>query len=40
MAYFMIETIVACFLFGVNPFNQPAVEQGKKLVKDFIYNKN
>ena len=40
MTYFMIETIVACFLFGVNPFNQPAVEQGKKLVKDFIYNKN
>jgi len=36
MAYFMMETIAACHLIGVDPFNQPAVEQGKKLTKDYL----
>ena len=36
MAYFMMETIAACYLIGVDPFNQPAVEQGKKLTKDYL----
>ena len=36
MMYFMVETITACHLISVNPFNQPAVEQGKKLTKDYL----
>jgi len=36
MAYFMMETIASCHLIGVNPFNQPAVEQGKIIIKDFL----
>ena len=36
LAYFMMETITACHLIGVDPFNQPAVEQGKKLTKDYL----
>ena len=36
MAYFMMETITVCNLIGVDPFNQPAVEQGKKLTKDYL----
>ena len=39
MAYFMMETILACHLTGVNPFNQPAVEQGKTLTKDYLSSK-
>ncbi|PPR46725.1 MAG: Glucose-6-phosphate isomerase [Alphaproteobacteria bacterium MarineAlpha5_Bin9] len=35
-AFFIIETIATCYLSNVNPFNQPAVEIGKKLVKKFI----
>ena len=36
MTYFMMETITACYLIGIDPFNQPAVEQGKKLTKDYL----
>ena len=36
LAYFMMETIAACHLIGVDPFNQPAVELGKKLTKDYL----
>ena len=36
MAYFMMETIAACYIIGVNPFNQPAVEQGKILTKQYL----
>ena len=36
MAYFMMETIAVCNLIDVNPFNQPAVEQIKKLTKDYL----
>ena len=36
MAYFMMETIAACHLIGVDPFNQPAVEQGKKLTIEYL----
>ena len=36
LAYFMMETITACHLIGVDPFNQPAVELGKKLTKDYL----
>jgi len=37
--FFFIETIFSCFLLEVNPFDQPAVEEGKKLTKRFLkYN--
>ncbi len=35
-AYFMLETITVGSLFKINPFNQPAVEQVKKLTKEFL----
>ena len=38
LAYFMMETITACYLIGVDPFNQPAVEQGKILTKKYLEN--
>ena len=33
MMYFIIETILCCYLINVNPFDQPAVEEGKILTK-------
>jgi glucose-6-phosphate isomerase len=36
MAFSMMETISACIYFKVDPFNQPAVEQGKKLTKQYL----
>jgi len=36
MANSMIETIAACIYFNVDPFDQPAVEQGKILTKKFL----
>ena len=36
MAASIIETVAACVYFEVNPFNQPAVEQGKILTKRFL----
>ncbi len=36
MANCMIETITACIYFNVDPFDQPAVEQGKILTKKFL----
>ena len=36
MAFFMIETISVCHLMGINPFDQPAVEFGKKLTRDYL----
>jgi len=36
MALSIIETISTCIYFEVNPFNQPAVEQGKKLTKQYL----
>ena len=33
MMYFIIETIFCCYLIDVNPFDQPAVEEGKILTK-------
>ena len=32
----IIETIASCIYFEVDPFNQPAVEQGKKLTKKYL----
>jgi glucose-6-phosphate isomerase len=36
LMHFMLETIIAAHLFGVDPFDQPAVEQGKLLAKQYL----
>lgn len=36
MMHFMLETIVAAHLLGVNPFDQPAVEEGKVLARAYL----
>ncbi|HLQ89591.1 MAG TPA: hypothetical protein VK148_06130 [Xanthobacteraceae bacterium] len=33
---FMLETIIAAHLLGVDPFDQPAVEEGKVLAKQYL----
>jgi glucose-6-phosphate isomerase len=34
--HFMLETIIACRLLGVDPFDQPAVEEGKVLARKYL----
>ena len=34
--HFMLETIIAGKLMGVDPFDQPAVEQGKVLAREYL----
>ena len=36
MMHFMLETVIAGALLGVDPFDQPAVEQGKILTRDYL----
>ena len=36
LMHFMLETIVAAHLFGVDAFDQPAVEEGKVLAKKYL----
>ncbi len=36
MMQFMLETMFKADLMGVDPFNQPAVEDGKKRIKSFL----
>jgi len=36
MMHFMVETIICSNLVGVDPFNQPAVEEGKVLTRDYL----
>ena len=36
MMHFMLETIIAAALFGVDPFDQPAVEDGKRRVRRYL----
>ena len=36
MANSIIETIASCIYFDVDPFDQPAVEQGKKLTEKYL----
>ena len=36
MAFSIMETIAACIYFEVDPFDQPAVEQGKALTKKYL----
>ena len=39
LMHFMLETIVAARLMGVDPFDQPAVEEGKVLAKRYLTGK-
>ena len=39
LMHFMLETIVAARLLGVDPFDQPAVEEGKILAKKYLAGK-
>jgi glucose-6-phosphate isomerase len=36
MMHFMLETIIAAHLLGVDPFDQPAVEEGKILTRQYL----
>ena len=36
LMHFMLETIIAAGLMGVDPFGQPAVDQGKQLARDYL----
>ena len=36
LMHFMLETIIAAGLMGVDPFGQPAVEQGKQRARDYL----
>jgi len=36
MMHFMLETIIAGHLLGVDPFDQPAVEEGKNLTRRYM----
>jgi len=36
MMHFMLETIIAAHLLGVDAFDQPAVEEGKVLAKKYL----
>jgi glucose-6-phosphate isomerase len=36
MMHFMLETVLAADLMGVDPFDQPAVEKGKVLIRRYL----
>jgi glucose-6-phosphate isomerase len=36
MAHYMLETILTARLLGVNPFDQPAVEESKALARNYL----
>ena len=36
--FLFLETIFSCYFIDVDPFNQPAVEEGKILTKEFLEN--
>ncbi len=38
MMHFMLETVIAAGLFGVDPYGQPAVEEGKVLARHYLAN--
>jgi glucose-6-phosphate isomerase len=39
LMHFMLETIIAACLLGVDPFDQPAVEEGKVLAKKYLVSR-
>jgi glucose-6-phosphate isomerase len=40
LMHFMLETIIAADLFGVDAFDQPAVEEGKVLARQYLGEMN
>ena len=38
MMHFMLETIIAAHLMGIDAFDQPAVEEGKALAKKYLHS--
>ena len=36
LMHFMLETVLAAFLIGVDPFDQPAVEDGKRRARAYL----
>lgn len=38
MMHFMLETILSAHLLKVDPFDQPAVEHGKKLTRQYLFD--
>ncbi|HCP00016.1 MAG TPA: hypothetical protein DIT35_00850 [Rhodospirillaceae bacterium] len=36
MVHFMLETVTACFMLGVDPFDQPAVDDGKERARALL----
>ncbi len=36
LMHFILETIVAAHLLGVDPFTQPAVDEGKLLTRQYL----
>ena len=40
LMHFMLETIIAAHLLGVDAFDQPAVEEGKVLAKKYLAGKS
>jgi len=40
LMHFMLEVILVSGLLGVNPFDQPAVEQGKELARNYLATGN
>ena len=38
LMYFFLETILFCYMLEVDPFDQPAVEEGKILTKEILIN--
>ena len=39
MMHFMLETIIMGKLMGVDPFDQPGVEEGKILARQYLAEK-
>ena len=40
MAHFMLETMIMAEIWGINAFDQPAVEEGKLLARQYLAAKN
>jgi glucose-6-phosphate isomerase len=40
LMHFMLEVILTADLLGIDPFDQPAVEEGKRLARDYLLSGN
>ena len=36
MMHFMLETVIIALSLNIDPFDQPAVERGKQLARDYL----